>query len=682
LGRYAFQYCTALENIVIPGSVTMMEGAAFLGCTSLVDVTITNGTTYFEPSVFNGCTALESIVIPASVTQIDSWAFKDCTSLTSILFECSEEEFYHLAIDPEYAYLSNATEYYYSETKPTHVGNYWHYVDGVATKWPEYYSEGLSYSNNDDGTCSVGIGTCTDINVIIPAISPDGYMVTGVSLSSCDSIVSAIIPEGVIDVYFQYCASLESIIIPASVTSIDRWAFAYCTSLTSVTFLGNNTIIEQQAFEYCRSLKHFIVPDCNTVISYAAFLSCEALESIVIPKNVTKVEQWAFEFCDALEYVYYTGTEEEWNNIYIDYQNYGLNSVEVIYYSENAPTQRGKFWHYVDGVPTVWPPYVIPDSVGLEYTDNGDGTCYVSGIGTCTDTIIKIPAISPDGYTVTGIGWRAFDTDYGYDNFDVCNAITYIVVPKTVIEISGNIIWEYGSFTRLYYLGTAEEWANVIIDEYGNEEINANTVYFYSEMCPAESGNLWHYDVVPTPWTGIGLEYTSNDDGTCYVSGIGNCSETDLVIPEVSPDGDTVIAIGYEAFYNCDSLVSVYIPDTVTDIQEYAFANCYSLVSARLPECITYIAKSTFEGCSSLETIKIPNSVTEIGENAFYHCTLFTIEIPLSVTSIASGAFTDCSAANPDVYYHGSEWDWQQIQIGENNDYFTNATIYYYYNIE
>ena len=37
-----------------------------------------------------------------------------------------------------------------------------------------------------------------------------------------------------------------------------------------------------------------------------------------------------------------------------------------------------------------------------------------------------------------------------------------------------------------------------------------------------------------------GLLYTSNSDGTCYVSGIGTCTDTDIVIPDISPAGDVV----------------------------------------------------------------------------------------------------------------------------------------------
>ncbi len=63
-----------------------------------------------------------------------------------------------------------------------------------------------------------------------------------------------------------------------------------------------------------------------------------------------------------------------------------------------------------------------------------------------------------------------------------------------------------------------------------------------------------------------GLEFTLNDDGKSYsVTGIGTCSDTDIVIPAVYNERP-VTSIGNIAFYNCDGLTSITIPNSVTFI--------------------------------------------------------------------------------------------------------------------
>ena len=78
--------------------------------------------------------------------------------------------------------------------------------------------------------------------------------------------------------------------------------------------------------------------------------------------------------------------------------------------------------------------------------------------------------------------------------------------------------------------------------------------------------------------------------------------------------------------------------------------------------------------------VTIPNGVKTIAENAFYSCRLLTsITIPSSVKTIGNQAFLDCSKLS-DVYYTGSEDDWNDISIGSiHNKYLTNANIHYNY---
>ena len=84
IGGYAFCECSALTSVTIPNSVTHIGKSAFLGCFSLTSVAIPNSVTDIGESVFSSCRSLTSINIPNSVTSISGNAFSYCTGLTSV----------------------------------------------------------------------------------------------------------------------------------------------------------------------------------------------------------------------------------------------------------------------------------------------------------------------------------------------------------------------------------------------------------------------------------------------------------------------------------------------------------------------------------------------------------------------------------------------------------------------
>ncbi|MBR5787689.1 MAG: Ig-like domain-containing protein, partial [Muribaculaceae bacterium] len=105
-----------------------------------------------------------------------------------------------------------------------------------------------------------------------------------------------------------------------------------------------------------------------------------------------------------------------------------------------------------------------------------------------------------------------------------------------------------------------------------------------------------------------------------------------------------VTIIGDRAFYGCESLTSIQIPNSVTSIGEFAFFDCFSLTIIQIPNSVTSIGDYAFCQCYSLTSIQIPNSVTSIGNYAFRYChDLTNIEIPNSVTSIGDEAFYGCN---------------------------------------
>ena len=137
---------------------------------------------------------------------------------------------------------------------------------------------------------------------------------------------------------------------------------------------------------------------------------------------------------------------------------------------------------------------------------------------------------------------------------------------------------------------------------------------------------------------------------------------------------EEVTIIGESAFYDCENLLSIEIPDCVTSIGDHAFMYCSSLTSITIPASVTSIGASAFIDCFSLTCFygkfasedsrcliidgtldsfapaglteyTIPDSVTQIGDHAFMYCSSLTsITIPDSVTSIGEGAFALCSS--------------------------------------
>ena len=160
------------------------------------------------------------------------------------------------------------------------------------------------------------------------------------------------------------------------------------------------------------------------------------------------------------------------------------------------------------------------------------------------------------------------------------------------------------------------------------------------------------------------VKVTYKGDG-CY--SFSNEYTGDVIIPSTVTYKSKVLkvtSIGDSAFWDCDGLTSITIPNSVTSIEERAFYDCDGLTSITIPNSVTSIGNYAFKGCSGLTSITIGNSVTSIGYEAFYDCSkIKKVELDCTtigtwfsgkssieevvlgdnVTSIGNSAFNGCS---------------------------------------
>ena len=88
-GTGVFQTCTALKNITIPESVTVLGLGTFQGCSSLESINIPAGVTRIEEKVFNA-TGLVSVEFHEGVTYFGKMAFRDCKQLKEVYINAPE----------------------------------------------------------------------------------------------------------------------------------------------------------------------------------------------------------------------------------------------------------------------------------------------------------------------------------------------------------------------------------------------------------------------------------------------------------------------------------------------------------------------------------------------------------------------------------------------------------------
>ena len=151
-----------------------------------------------------------------------------------------------------------------------------------------------------------------------------------------------------------------------------------------------------------------------------------------------------------------------------------------------------------------------------------------------------------------------------------------------------------------------------------------------------------------------GINYSITSDSTVSVFAHYPIYSGDIVIPAKVTIEDveyTVTGIEPQAFYYCEELTSVVLPNTIKAIGYNAFDHCTALTSINFPEGLEIIEGDAFWGCENLTEITLPSTLKELYDWAFEQCiNLRSINLPEALEYVGYAVFYGDDALTEPLY--------------------------------
>ena len=713
---YAFSDYTNLQQIIIPDSILSIGEYALSGCTNLRKVVMPEGVKTIENYAFKESAGMTEITIPSTVTSIGIDSFSSCTYLNSVYYTGTISDWCNISFGSlnanpmaraNYFYMLDNNQNWYEVTELV--------IPNDVTEIKDYQFQGFDRVSNvilPNNVTSIGAFAFYNcINIISIDMSNTVHTIGQNAFNRCIKLEEVNIPTNVTkieDYAFSSCDSLKEINLHENIEEIGIHAFSYCYSVTELVIPGNVKKIGNSAFLYCSSLKEIIIEEGVEEIDGMAFQQCEGLDTIFIPSTVTVIKSLAFSNCTELNDVYYGGTIEQWINISFDgSESNPMNYAEKFYILDNdnwnevteiklsnSVTKIGSYQFYgFDNLEYI----IIPSSVI---------TIGASAFKECTSLTI---------YCETSSKPTTWDSTWNSSNrtvvWNCLNSSTHNCFGNEFIETVLPSCIEQG-YDKYLCVICNRTYSTNFVDAVGHTEIvdakveasctttgltegkhcsGCNKIFVEQELIPLMDHNYINKicSVCNAMKPSEGLKYTLLNDGTYEVSGIGTCTDANIIIPSFY-NGVPVTSVGQEAFYYNSKITDVFIPEGITNIGMWAFRGCNKIKNVTLPSSVVSIGESAFYNNSgienmyyqgtlqslilllctdfadssitrtvshiytkenvdikALETITIPNGVTCIKDGAFQNCTSFvSIEIPESVNEIEGFSFSGCTSLN------------------------------------
>ena len=220
----------------------------------------------------------------------------------------------------------------------------------------------------------------------------------------------------------------------------------------------------------------------------------------------------------------------------------------------------------------------------FEYEILTDGTAEISRYNG-SDAYLTVPA-SIGTYEVTSIGRFAFTG---------CASLRIVTLPDSIKTVTSN---PFAGCSRLHTIKL--------------------------------SGESKYLDVID------GLLYQTKEKRLI-------CCPTDMRAPGTVEITEGTKTIGDLAFYQCERITSILLPDSVERIGASAFKRCVKLSELNFPENLSVIGNSAFEACEGLSGADLPAKLQTLGRDAFRSCTcLQYVQIPDSLEEIEGNPFANC----------------------------------------